>query len=51
MKTFAIIMAAGVVIWWIVKPGSTIAPTIGGFIGNIIAYIQYLVGAPLIGGG
>ena len=49
MKTVAILLAVSVVVWWVVKPGSTFAQTIGGLIGTMIAYIQFLVGGKLIG--
>jgi hypothetical protein len=49
MKTILIILASGVVIWWFVRPYSTGIQVLGGFIGDIIAFFQFLTGQPLVG--
>lgn len=49
MRTVFIILGTGVVLWWFVRPGSNGIQVLGGFIGDIIAFFQFLTGQPLIG--
>jgi hypothetical protein len=49
MRIVLIILASGVVLWWFVRPGSNGIQVLGGFIGDIIAYFQFLTGQPIIG--
>jgi hypothetical protein len=49
MRIVFTILATGVIIWWFVRPGSNGVQVLGGFIGDIIAFFQFLTGQPLIG--